>query len=709
MLTATLVCFVLAFPRVGTAVKHTAVRELQQVTPVEKVITLLEKLAVQVAEEGKKEAAEYDKFACFCKENADGKLYAITKSQEKIDALTAEIESLDAEITQLNSDVQKLGQEIEGLTSEIGNATETRNDEHKEYLVDENDMKTAIAQLEGAIEALTSSKAALTGNAKLNLAQIHTVAQDVLRMVSHVQASVVATKEVAKLSAFVQRTAQPGVAATYEYHSNDIMETLKALLIQFKANLKELDESEFGLQSAFELSTQNLANQKKFKGQEREQKAALSASKSEAREAADKDKTQETYEMNADKSFMKVLEQQCEDRAVEWDGRSKSRAAELKAISEATETLKSGVSPNWSANKKLSDIAVRKQVTKPGQLRGVMSLLQLQNEDGSGAQAAVTSALKLLQQRGRELHSPVLSGLALKAALSEDHFVKVRGLIKDLIGRLVADASAEQGQKEYCDQQMTLEIGNRDAAALSMEEQLAVMARKKALQEQLMAEIKELSEEVAELRKALAEMTELRANEHAENMETVGKANEGKEAVDNAIEILREYYGPAFVQKSSYVPPSSDREGLTVDDRAPAMSYSGEYRGAEKESTNILAILQVISDDFDRTVGTVTAAEALAASEFKAYEDATNKDIDSKEADIATKDDQARQAAADHTTAEETKIGAEKDHTSSNKALDTLKAMCVDAEETWEERAKARKQEIEALKEAKKILDDWQS
>merc|ERR1719375_1858670 len=88
-----------------------------QITPVESVINLLEKLEKQTMEEGKAEAAGYDKFACFCKEQADEKLYSITKANQKIELLTAEIKSLQADITNLDKEIATLNTDIADMQS----------------------------------------------------------------------------------------------------------------------------------------------------------------------------------------------------------------------------------------------------------------------------------------------------------------------------------------------------------------------------------------------------------------------------------------------------------------------------------------------------------------------------------------------------------------------------------------------------------------
>merc|ERR1719261_39331 len=142
----------------------------QKVTPVEKVISLLEKLKAESMAEGKDDAAAYDKFACFCKEQADDKLYAITKSEELIKTQTAKIKLLASEIDELNAAISDLKKKKSKLEEEAKESAAARAKEHEAYAVEEKDMADAITAIKGAIEALEESKEQMK-DAKLSLAQ----------------------------------------------------------------------------------------------------------------------------------------------------------------------------------------------------------------------------------------------------------------------------------------------------------------------------------------------------------------------------------------------------------------------------------------------------------------------------------------------------------------------------------------------------------
>merc|ERR1719240_1922849 len=77
----------------------------QKVNPVEKVTALLEKLQAEVEEEGASEAAAYDKYACFCKEQASNKQYAIEKFREQENVLSGKISAKEATKNQLDTEI----------------------------------------------------------------------------------------------------------------------------------------------------------------------------------------------------------------------------------------------------------------------------------------------------------------------------------------------------------------------------------------------------------------------------------------------------------------------------------------------------------------------------------------------------------------------------------------------------------------------------
>jgi hypothetical protein len=657
-----------------------------RVTPIEKVTQLLKGLEAKITAEGKKEAAAYDKYACFCKEQADEKLYAIEKSDKTIEKLSAEIKELDAAISELNGQIGTLNSKASGLEDKIKDNQDDRDADHAAYLAKAKDLIDATEACGAAIAAMKDAKGGLK-DAKVNLVQVH----------SRLMAAAAKHSVPAKAMALIESLGAP----KYQFQGNDIIATLEDLKATFNQMKKELDEDEFDVNSVHEKEALGDSNNLKFTKKERDEKAALVEKKSEEVMQARESREEENKDRSADQSFLDTVTRDCEDKAANFDQRSRTRSDELTAMTGAIQQLEEGVKPNAGASKKLV-----------GLVQGAPSFIQIRNQAHTLQQdsnRAVKRVQELLQEAAGRLDSKVLQGAAARVQLSADHFVKVRGLIKDLITKLEKDAAAEADQKSFCDKAMSDAIQQRDDGKSDQEAAQAQLTKLRATKEELENDIADLAAEIAANKKALNEASQLRNQEKADNEQTLAEAEEGEEAVKMALQILGDFYDNAFVQTSKkYVPPNSDRDGNTVGDLAPK-TESEPYHGAQDEAKGIVGIMEVIQSDFARTISTVEEEERVADEKFVALEKETNGDIKTMDESSTKKDGELKDTKGSLLEEEQ----ALKDATDLNEAgmekLDNLKADCVEGEETWQERADARKKEVEALKEAQNVLDEWQN
>merc|ERR1719326_2299410 len=484
----------------------------------EKVISLLKSLSTKVAGEGKKEAAAYDKYACFCKEQADEKLYSIEKSDATLASLKAQIKELDTAISELNSEVSDLSKKISGLETDIDTRTKKRDKDHAEYEAKAKDMNEAIDACGAAIDALKDSKKSMSG-AKVDLMQLTSISQKLLGK----------------------------AAPKFEYQSNDIIATLEDLLATFKSMKKDLDFAEHDVNSAFEKDKLGLSNEKKFAEKDKAEKEAIVESKTEENEAAKSDKDDEQGDRDADDAFMKELTKECEAQAALFDQRSSLRADELSTLADATTKLEEGAVPNFSSNKKLNGFVQKKVVMLNKAPVSFVQINSVQHQQSGKEAAAIQRVRNVLDSAAGRTGSRVLTSIAVRVKVAEDHFVKVRGLIKDLIAKLEADAKAEATQKGLCDTGMKKAINDRDEANAKIEAANAAITTQTAKKNAREDEIDTLNGNIAELKKALLEATELRNEEKAENEKTMDMSEAGGDAVKLALGLLKDFYKNAFV------------------------------------------------------------------------------------------------------------------------------------------------------------------
>merc|ERR1719463_646025 len=100
---------------------------------------------------------------------------------------------------------------------------------------------------------------------------------------------------------------------------------------------------------------------------------------------------------------------------------------------------------------------------------------------------------------------------------SSDPFVKIRGLIEDMIAKLLKEAEEEATQKAFCDKEMGASKKSQAEKSATIEKLQTRIDGAEATIAELTEAVKTLEAEISAIDKAQAEATSIRTKESADN------------------------------------------------------------------------------------------------------------------------------------------------------------------------------------------------
>merc|ERR1719152_222915 len=113
------------------------------------------------------------------------------------------------------------------------------------------------------------------------------------------------------------------------------------------------------------------------------------------------------------------------------------------------------------------------------------------------------------------------------------------------------EAAEEASEKAYCDEQM----GKTEAKKSELEDEIAKLTAKldKAASDSaiLKDDVKQLQKDLAALMEEQTSMDKIRKEENAAYLEAKADLEQGLGGVQKALDVLRTYYGGAFLQDDS--------------------------------------------------------------------------------------------------------------------------------------------------------------
>jgi hypothetical protein len=123
------------------------------------------------------------------------------------------------------------------------------------------------------------------------------------------------------------------------------------------------------------------------------------------------------------------------------------------------------------------------------------------------------------------------------------------------------------------------------------------------------------------------------------------------------------------------------------------------------ESGGIIGMLEVIEKDFGRLAADTESGEASAQQEYDTFMTDSRTDKAAKSSSIEHKSAKKQDESQALTTKKSDLEGTQKELDAALAYFDKLKPSCVDSGVSYEDRVSRRKEEIESLQEALKILN----
>jgi chromosome segregation ATPase len=653
---------------------------------VQKVIELLDEMKGKITSDLEAESAAMEEYLAFCDSETKEKIFAVKTADASIADLSAIIEESKATITAKDDEVATLGTVISDKSKELDAAVKVREAENADFVAAEKELMTSIEECSRAATALEKGLSLLQmrgghkGKARKELKKQLAAVENAMKTI--LAAAWVDASSSRRLKSLLQQSASSSDAddlslslhqpqakqVAYESKSGVIVDAIKEMQKKAEGELSSIRKTEMTAAHEFKMLEQALTNEITLSKESLGAAAKTKAQAAEDQAKAEGDLVEVTKTKASDQEYQNTLRGECETKATEWEARQKSAKGEMGALDKAKTILADGVK---------ALVQVKAKTRRRSSFDDA--------DEQQDVRARVSHKLDAL---GRKYHSYAFMSLASLAR--SDPFVKIRGLIEEMIASLLKQAEEEATQKAFCDEEMGKSKKSKADKEGKIDKFQARIDKASSALGELKEAVKDLEAEIGEIDKASAEATKIRTEENADNVKAMKDFKDSADAVISAIGVLKSFYeGGAFIQLGSRT-------------RAKQPSFGSANSDA---GGSIISVLEVAEEDFTRLYAEVDQSENEAAD---AYEKLTTENKVSK----ATKGAEVKGKLSEIKGLEVQLEQAKEDHSSTSAELDAvlayldkLKPQCETKVMSYEEKVAKRNAEIEGLKEALSILE----
>jgi len=128
------------------------------VTPVQKVIQLLDNMVEKGTQDKQDEQVQFAKFKTFCDSTVSNKQRAIEEANEMMEVLTADVEKFQSMAQRLSKEIAQHDSDISTWEGDLGAATKVRAIENQDYIATAKDYDASIDAVDEGIAIINAQQ-----------------------------------------------------------------------------------------------------------------------------------------------------------------------------------------------------------------------------------------------------------------------------------------------------------------------------------------------------------------------------------------------------------------------------------------------------------------------------------------------------------------------------------------------------------------------
>merc|ERR1719238_1146365 len=299
------------------------------VTPIQKVVEMMDGMLAKGKKEKHEEEVEFTKFHEWCDQVREEKTKSIADATAQIAELAAAIDKAESDAETLSEEIAELEKEVAKLTADKDSATAQRKKENTDYKAAHTDLSESIDAIARAIQVLKQRE----GDVAQSLLQVSSL-------------SGVSAQEKAVISSFLalRGGAEAGApeANAYEFQSGGLVSLLEKLKLKFEDQRLALEKEEMTSKANFQVLLQQLTDDIKADNAAIKKKTATKAKRLGDAATAKGDKEVTEASKAKDESVLSDTNTECKQTSDDYEKNQVVRAGEIEALSKAIEIISSG-------------------------------------------------------------------------------------------------------------------------------------------------------------------------------------------------------------------------------------------------------------------------------------------------------------------------------------------------------------------------------